>query len=297
MGSAASNGLRYVATYVLLTNDEARMPRIFAWLFLSGMVGCLFPSLDALTSPDATADGSITDAANDVTTNETSIFDAPTDAPDAGAPFCAAYAEAGASTFCQDFDSITDAAALAPIVSSSAQFELDTSDYASPPASLRVTILPSDSGAPLHGFAQVATNIAPTSSTLDFDMKVSSVASLPVNVATMTFSTGREILLAVTKSGLFLEEGTPLDGGALSNHPVVTFTWDNTWHHITLVLSLGPNVKTSTIVIDGTTYENGFSLLGNWSATGTVMFAYGVTYTPTGPWTIGQDNILLRLTP
>ncbi len=276
------------------------MPRVLAPIFLSGMVGCLFPTLDELTSPDATAvDSSIPDAPNDVTANDTSIIDAPADALDAHAPFCATYADAGASTFCQDFDSITDAAVLAPVVSSLAQFELDTNDWATPPASLLVTIAPSDSGAPLHASAQYATGFTPTAITLDFQMKVSSVATSPANAATLTFSANREMIFAVTDSGFFLEESTPLaDGGTpnvLSNHPVVSFPWDNSWHLVTIVISFTAN--TSTITVDGQKLENDFSLLGNWSSVGSVTLGYGVSYTPTGPWKIGQDNILLRMTP
>ena len=224
--------------------------------------------------------------------------DASFDAGDVQVPFCASYADAGATTFCQDFDSISDAAVLAPVVSPTGQFQLDTTDYASSPHSLRVTIASSDSGAALHAVAQGGVSVAPSTVTVDFDMKVSSTAATATaNIATLKFSSQRELLLAITSNGFFLEENTPAaDGGTggLSNHAVVGFAWNAAWHHFTIAISFIQ--RTSVIMVDGTTYENDL-LLGNWTTVGMATLEYGISYTPAGLWTIGQDNILLRVTP
>jgi hypothetical protein len=104
-------------------------------------------------------------------------------------------------------------------------------------------------------------------------------------------------LIAVFNGGLFIEEDAPPpDGGSnmLFNHPTIPFTWDTAWHHIHFVLSLSS--KTSTLTIDGTPQETNYPLAGNW-VPGSVTFVYGVSYAPNGPWTIGEDSVLLQLAP
>ena len=261
-------------------------------LVLLGLVGCLFPTLDGLTG-DASVlnEASTEDASNDVGMPETS-----TDGGgDVGEPYCAAYADAGASTFCEDFDSIGDAGALEPVVSTGVAVTLNTTDYTSPPASMFVTIAPADASGVFHGSVKQSMSFTATTCTLDFDMKVA-VGPATANVAELDLA-GRELLIAVYNGGLFVEEDAPPpDGGSvmLFNHPTIAFTWDSMWHHIHFVLSLSS--QTSTLTIDGTPKESNYPLAGNW-VPGTVTFVYGVSYAANGPWTIGQDNVLLQLAP
>ncbi len=248
---------------------------------------------DAAAPSDASTDGTL----GDVGVADTST-DAPTDArTEAGVPFCAPYLDAGPGTFCQDFDSIGDASMLGASASPGVDVALDTSDFVSPPASLRITMPAADAGA-LHGSVTHAMTIAPTTVTLDFDLKVTAAASSSANVASLGFSSGfRALIVVVVSSGLYLEENAPPpDGGAnvLFNHPKISVTWGSSWHHVQVVLSLAS--KTSTVVLDGTPRETNFALEGNW-VTGTVNFTYGVSYTATGPWDLAQDNVLLQLAP
>jgi hypothetical protein len=268
------------------------MRRAFA-IVLLGLIGCLFPSLDGLTGDAAMpSDTSTADVRNDVDVAETS-----TDAgADVRAPFCAAYTDAGASVFCEDFDSIGDAGVLGPSISTGVIVALNTSDYTSPPASLFVTIPAADASAVFHGAVSHATSFTATTSTLDFDIKVASVGTATANVAELDVA-NRELLIAVLNGGLFVEEDAPPpDGGAgmLFNHPTIAFAWDSMWHHIHFVLSLSS--KTTTLAIDGTPRESDYPLAGNWIVA-SVTLVYGVSYTPNGPWTIGQDNVLLQLAP
>ena len=248
-------------------------------LFACSLITNLNPLTSDAGSADAAGDVAV-DAANDAT-------------------FCAQYADAGPLTYCEDFDSVTDAAAL-NLVESGATATLDTTDYVSPPASLLVNVpmLP-DAGSTSRAYLSHGIAAEPTTVTVDFWLQVENATTGYANVMVINLAAADfefQLVLQLYPGSYALQERVPTaDGGATQvTHSATDFQWDSNWHHIVVTLSVA-TPKSSTLTLDDGKEVQVNSLDTSWE-TGVFTLDVGVTSVPQPTtWTVHIDNVLAQL--
>jgi hypothetical protein len=244
------------------------------------------------------------DASNDVdATSDAADANNPSDASDASsAHYCALHATA---SFCADFDESADAASgfTSTYIASGGVLALDDAEFSSAPASLKTgnTLLDASTES-THAAEVVNTTLTPTSSiTLDFDVKINSLASqgtvieafamvleasprsaIQLNLKTASSEVGEEILVA--------------DGGKnYIPHVFSTALAMSSWQHVSIALAFAaPRSITVTVdanvVVDHASMDPSFSL-------GAVDLYVGNAYSP-GPSSgavVLYDNVLLAV--
>ncbi len=261
-------------------------------------------SLVAACSVLTSLDDLRSDASGDATTVD--VIESDAAITDAGAsnetatPFCAPYVDASL-VYCQSFDSVTDAATILT-VGSGLSANVDDADSVSSPSSLHVD-LPGDAasdsgGATLHAYVTYSIAASPTTTTVDFEVKVLSPLTAQMNfvsIAIASSSGNHTVSLLALPTTITLQEGVPGDAGeTYVNHPSVAYVFDDNWHAVHVVLDLG--TKRTSYAIDNQTLEANFPLSLGWS-TGNASIDVGVTYAqpPQKAITVRTDNILAQL--
>ncbi len=242
---------------------------------------------DLRNTSDATAPdvGAEPDAEPDVTS-----------APDS-ATFCAPY-ENVALAYCESFDTITDAS-MPTLVTGNATAIIDDADFVSPPASLLMQVPASDAGS-VKSYLSRAIAVEPSKVVVDFELEVQSFANTSVNIAAIGIAStpiNRTLVAILYVDGIQLQESAPgADGGIeYIDHPFINLTWNHTWHAIEIVLDIAN--KTSSLVVDGTTWEANYPLVPGW-VKGLFTLNVGVTYAnaPNAGYALRVDNVLAQLT-
>lgn len=212
---------------------------------------------------------------------------------DAAEAFCPP--DAGANTYCMDFDGV-DAAAL-QLQASGAIVGIVNGPYVSAPSSLSVAL---DGGASFGRYA-VAPGVPSTATTLEFEIqspKLSGgVTTLAISLEDSTQAL-RMLNVVVSPFGGFQvqEFVTFADGGSqIHAHGMGTLTdagVATTWHHVVLSLTVNDQSKTylSGLTVDGQVMEESVPLTLQW-AEGTVALHIGVTYSQAGVSQFFFDNV------
>jgi len=233
------------------------------------------------------------------------VVDAQPAAQDAGSdtgpgPFCPK--DAGPYSYCMDFDGV-DAATLG-LGSYEANARIVTGTYVSPPSSLYVGL----GGTGSSGAYSVAFPFKPTISTLEFEMRVTSlnqwVTTLSISLSGDSVAQGRTLNVVVSDQGAYqVQEYFPLDDGGneQNGHPGFMLdggAGDGQWHHVVLSLTVDDTNHDyfSGLTVDGQVLEANVPLALAW-AQGTAYLGIGVTYGGGGGPQFYFDNVRADFTP
>jgi hypothetical protein len=238
----------------------------------------------------ATTDGA--DAARDTTPN----VDAPTSvdvpvAPDAPSPpdapavaFCASLD--AAATFCCDFDEPDAMGAWdPPSIPPGSMLFLDTQYASSPPQSLHAVTY--EGGLPyLNKGVTVGSQLG-----VDFDILFVSYDAGAVAPVTVTPGSGANLLYYFNGIATYFQLYAPVTGSDFGYNAPVGF---GSWHHVSILIAVGPSGSTITASFDGVLAWNAHPMATPWAPNTTVDVSVGVAFlyqTPQGEALI--DNVVI----
>jgi hypothetical protein len=265
---------------------------------------CLFPSLDGLTSGDASIDVA-NDAPTDAASKETSTDAAPdviaTDASDAGdGGFCATLSPK--PLFCQDFDEGPVATGWDNINANVGTVDVSSAQSVSPPKSLLATF---PSATNLYVFDYVAKNFkAPIgNATLEFDLDMDTIdpSQQYTKVVEFVFSgnTPNYILyLQITDSttlSMVYQQPTSDGGVTFGDYGGTQLPPLGKWTHVKIDLfksTTDSSTAAADLFIDGNVALTSFPL-GSSAAFGDVALRIGLpgVSVPTTAWKVYIDNV------